>query len=246
MLQDLPLCSKLTFTSALCQTHLDDWLDDTLSPGTKASHPKASHSCSQDTALLPNRFLESRRKQGLAQDFALASTLGMATFSPLQREPHPEPATRRCPYCHHPPAWHLWGCWWHPGMMLLPPVSPQILEGFGTLPALLLSPYPELYSSSREGRGPGKAEASTPHAEDSPKHPQSCLTPSMYPEQSRQEQPRTGTNYPADSNLQLHLILICGWATRVALPPFPPAIPPSSRDRLLCTELLMPHFKRQN
>lgn len=43
---------------------------------------------------------------------------------------------------------------WHPRMMLLPPVSPQILERFGALPALLLSPYPDLYSSTpREGRG---------------------------------------------------------------------------------------------
>lgn len=67
MLQDLPLCSKLTFTSALCQTHLDDWLDDTLSPGPK--HPKGP------VLLQPRHSTSAKQVPGKQEEAGLGTGL---------------------------------------------------------------------------------------------------------------------------------------------------------------------------
>ena len=77
-------------------------------------------------------------KQSLARGIALASAAGMLIFSPLQRDPRPETPLGggHAACCPHPPAWHPLGCWWHPGrLLLLPPIPPQTLEGFGLLPS---------------------------------------------------------------------------------------------------------------
>lgn len=83
----------------------------------------------------------------MAQDFALTSTLGMLPFS-LSSHEEGSVLLIATTLCLAP-----FGVLVAPKHAAAPSCFSHILEGFDTLPALLLSPCPELYSgSSPQGR----------------------------------------------------------------------------------------------
>lgn len=86
---------------------------------------------------------------------------------------------------------------------------PRLWKALAPSPALLPPPHPQLWGNSSSL--PGKAGASPPHVRGFPRHPQSCLPHARtltQPRQGQPCQPWAGTNYHANSNLQLHLIFI--------------------------------------
>lgn len=103
----------------------------------------------------------------------------------------------------------LWGTsGTHAGCCSLP-FLPRLWRCLAHSPAPLPPPHPQLWGNSSSL--PGKAGASAPHVRGSPRHPQSCLPHAQAltrPRQGQPCQPQAGTSYPANNNLQLHLIFI--------------------------------------